>query len=215
MKIRKYSPFPRLVRYFFQGLLYIAPISVTIWAILLVFNYVDDAVVVHIERLAGFKIPGLGVVTLLAVITFMGFLGSTFVFRPFMRYFDYVISRAPLIKIIYSAVKDFMQAFVGQQKKFTEPVMVKLHPEYGIERMGFITSHDLSHLGTGQEKVAVYFPSSYTVLGELYFVPETLVRALKVSPAEAMKYVISGGVTRLSGNPGEPKDTKEKVNSAV
>ncbi len=197
---------PRLLRYFMQGLLYIAPVSITVWAILLVFNYVDDAVIVHIDRLIGFRIPGLGVVALLVVITLIGFLGSTFIFRPVMRYFDALISRAPLIKIIYSAVKEFLQAFVGQQKKFTEPVRVVVNIDTGMERLGFVTSRDLAHLGIEEGKSAVYFPSSYTVLGELYIVPNTMIRPLNAPPAEVMKYVISGGVTRVL--PQEKPGTK-------
>jgi len=200
---------PRLLKYFMQGLLYIAPVSVTVWAILLVFNYVDDAVIAHITRLIGFRIPGLGVLALLVVITLIGFLGSTFIFRPFMRYFDSLISRAPLIKIIYSAVKEFLQAFVGQQKKFTEPVRVVVNIDTGMERLGFVTSHDLTHLGIEEGKSAVYFPSSYTILGELYIVPNGMIRPLNAPPAEVMKYVISGGVTRVQA-PDKPASQIEK-----
>jgi uncharacterized membrane protein len=181
-----------------QGMLYIAPISLTIWAIVIVFDFVDGLLVNHLERLIGYNLPGLGVLTLVIVITFIGFIGSTFIFNPIVKHFDKLISRAPFVKIIYSSIKDFLQAFVGAQKKFTEPVLVTINNNPLIERIGFITGKDLSLLGIEGEKVAVYFPSSYTVLGELYIVSASNIKHIDASPTEVMKYVISGGVTKLN-----------------
>lgn len=195
---RKINPMKRLLRYFMQGLLYIAPISITIYALVVAFQFLDGLVSTYIEGYLGYNMPGLGLLTVIAGITFIGFMGSTFIFNPLMRYFDRLISKAPLIKIIYSAVKDLFQAFVGQQKKFTEPVLVKLNKEHEFERLGFITQHDLKPLGIKGEKVSVYFPASYSIMGELYIVPRENVELLNTSPSEVMKHIISGGVTRIS-----------------
>lgn len=194
--------FRLLLGYFVQGLLLIAPLSVTIWAIVAVINFLDDALLSYLADLVGYRIPGLGLIALVLIITLTGFLGSTILFKPVLAYFDRVISSAPLIKIIYTAVKDFLQAFVGQQKRFTEPVLVRVDDATEADRIGFVTAHDLSMLGIPEGRVAVYFPSSYTVLGELLIFPATRVRPLLVPPAEVMKYVISGGVTSIQSRPG-------------
>ena len=85
---------------------------------------------------------------------------SVIVFNPFMMVL--FASVAPLVKIIYTSIKDFMSAFVGKEKKFTEPVLVKVNVNSDLEMLGFITQHDLTALGINSAKVAVYIPYSYT-----------------------------------------------------
>jgi uncharacterized membrane protein len=198
MELKRLNPGKQLLKYFMQGLLYITPISLTIWALVVVFEFIDGLLISHLETLIGYKLPGLGTLTLLVIITSIGFLGSTFIFNPIIRHFDKLISRAPFVKIIYSSIKDFLQAFVGNQKKFTEPVLVVINMNPLIERIGFITGKDLSLLGIDDQKVAVYMPSSYTMLGELYVVSAQHVKPIDASPTEVMKYVISGGVTKVN-----------------
>ncbi|MDO9511181.1 MAG: DUF502 domain-containing protein [Bacteroidales bacterium] len=197
-KTQKINPTKRLIRYFMQGLLYMAPISITVYAIVISFQFLDGLVSKYIEGYLGYNIPGLGLLTVLVSITVIGFLGSSLIFNPIMRYLDRLVGKAPLIKIIYSAMKDLFQAFVGQQKKFTEPVLVKLNKEHEFERLGFVTQHDLTPLGIEENKVAVYFPASYSIMGELYIVPRENITPIDTSPADVMKLIISGGVTRIS-----------------
>ncbi|MDK2908581.1 MAG: hypothetical protein PWR20_148 [Bacteroidales bacterium] len=198
----------QLLGYFVQGLLLIAPLSVTFWAIVTVVNFLDEAILSPLEAIIGFRVPGLGLLALIVLITITGFLGSTILFRPVLAYFDRVISKAPLIKIIYTAVKDFLQAFVGQQRRFTEPVLVRVDDVTEADRIGFVTSRDLSMLGLPEGRVAVYFPSSYTVLGELLIMPASRIRPLDIAPAEVMKYVISGGVTSIHSKQNVKQETK-------
>lgn len=186
-----------LLKYFIQGLLYIAPVAITIYALVISFEFLDQLVAANIEKIIGIRIPGLGILTIVIFVTLIGFFGSTFVFNPIMRYFDRAISKAPLIKIIYSSVRDLLLAFVGNQKKFTEPVVVSFGPMMEMERLGFLTQKDLSHLGIEDNKVSVYFPSSYSVMGEVVIVPRENVRPLNVPPADVMKFIVSGGVTRV------------------
>lgn len=197
-----------LLGYFVQGLLLIAPLSVTIWAIVMVVNFLDAAILSQLEAIIGFRVPGLGFLALIVLITITGFLGSTILFRPVLTYFDRVISKAPLIKIIYTAVKDFLQAFVGLQRRFTEPVLVRLDDATETDRIGFVTSRDLSMLGLPEGRIAVYFPSSYTILGELLIMPASRIRPLDIAPAEVMKYIISGGVTSIHPKQKVKQETK-------
>ena len=117
--------------------------------------------------------------------------------RPFKTLVNRVVSRAPLIKVIYSSLRDLFSAFVGKEKKFDQPVVFTLNTVSDIQKLGFITRKDLSALAL-KDKVAVYCPHSYNFSGELFIVPINLIRPVDVPSSEAMKLIISGGVAGLS-----------------
>ena len=185
------------INYFFKGLLFLAPIVITLWAIVQLFNLIDGLLQGVIYNYIGIHIPGLGFIILLLLITFIGFIGSTIIFKPIITYFDKLLTRAPLIKIIYTAVKDLVSAFVGQKKRFTEPVVVQLDKDSNIEKIGFITNKDLSIVGISNEKVAVYLPHSYAWSGNLIIVSSKYVKPIEASSTEVMKFIISAGVTNI------------------
>ena len=115
---------------------------------------------------------------------------------PIAAFFSRMLEKAPLIKVIYSSVKDLLSAFVGKERKFDRPVLISLDSEGVLNRLGFITSDDLADLGI-KEMIAVYLPSSYGVLGELYIVPAGKVKPVDTNSAEVMKFIVSGGVTKV------------------
>jgi uncharacterized membrane protein len=189
--------FGRLVRYFLQGVLYITPVTMTVYAIWWLFSFIDNLLLDFIANVIGYRIPGMGLLIIVILLTIIGFLGTTIFFNPVVKYLDNIISRAPLIKIIYTSFKEFLSAFVGKDKKFTEPVIVRVSEDIEMERIGFVTQKDLMALGIEQEKVAVYFPFSYALNGSLFIVPAAHVRPLNASPTEVMKFVVSAGVTHV------------------
>jgi uncharacterized membrane protein len=110
--------------------------------------------------------------------------------------FDKILEKTPGIKIIYSTVKDFFEAFAGNKRKFDKAVLVSIESP-DVWRIGFITQEDASDFGL-QDYMAVYVPQSYAFAGHLYFVRKDRVRFLTgISSAEAMKFAISGGVTEI------------------
>ena len=113
-----------------------------------------------------------------------------------------ILDRLPLIKIIYSSVKDLLSAFVGKKKRFTEAVLVKM--EGNVERLGFITQKDLTQLGISEDKIGVYIPFSYAVTGNLIIVPKENITPIKGSSADIMKFIISGGVTSIEEKKDQP-----------
>ncbi len=185
------------INYFFKGLLFLAPVVITIWAVIQLFNFIDGLLQGIIYNYIGIHIPGLGLIILLLLITFIGFIGSTIVFKPIIIYFDRLLARAPLIKVVYTAIKDLVSAFVGKKKRFTEPVLVQLDKQANIEKIGFITNKDLSLIGISNEKVAVYLPHSYAWSGNLVIVNAEYVKPVDASSAEVMKFIISAGVTHI------------------
>jgi uncharacterized membrane protein len=190
----------KIIRYFLQGLILMAPIAITIYALYMLFEFVDGLLISYLTSLIGFRIPGLGLLIILVTVTLIGFLGTTILFKPIINSLDRIISQAPLVKIIYTSIKDFMSAFVGKDKKFTEPVLVKVNKDTQLEKLGFITQHDLTKLGIAKGKVAVYLPHSYNFSGNLFIVPAENVHPIDASPTEVMKFIVTAGVTSIPGS---------------
>lgn len=193
-----------LLGFFLQGLIFIAPLFITGYAIYHSFLYVDDLLNQYIRTYLKFNIPGLGFITILLLITLVGFLGRTIIFRPMMGYLDKAAAKVPLIKIIYSSIKDLLTAFVGQKRKFTEPVLVKVSRESDLEKLGFVTQRDLSLLGIASDRVAVYLPHSYNFSGNLFIVSADNVRPIDAPAAEVMKFIVSAGVVGIESQDSEP-----------
>lgn len=202
--MKKKSFFRYIIRYFLQGLIIIAPLSITIYVLYVSFVFIDNLLQQYIEQYTGISIPGLGFVVIIVGLTLIGFLGSTIIFKPIVHYFDRLVSKAPIVKIIYTSIKDFFTAFVGQKKRFTEPVLIKINKDTDLQKLGFVTNKDLSVLGIEGEKVAVYLPHSYNFSGNLFVVPAENVSPIKASSSDVMKFVISAGITDI-----ESKDKKQ------
>lgn len=187
----------RLLSWFLQGLLFVAPVFLTVYIIYHSFQFVDGILTDVIFSIFKIRIPGLGLVVIIGVITLIGFLGSSLFFSKVLKLLDKLISQAPFVKIIYTSIKDFMSAFVGKDRRFTEPVLVKVNRQSDIEKLGFITQKDLTNLGIPRGKVAVYLPHSYNFSGNLFVVPVENVTPINAPPAEVMKFVVTAGVTSI------------------
>jgi len=187
----------RILSYFLQGLLFLAPIGITIYIIIQVLNFTDNLLQVYLEMILGRRIPGLGLLIMLILITLLGYVGQTIIARPFRLFFQRVIHRVPLIELIYSAINDFFSAVVGKEKKFNKPVLVKVSHNPEIERLGFITDDDLKIFGL-KDKMAVLFPFSYTFSGEMLIIPTGEITLLNLPAREVMKFVFSGGVAEVN-----------------
>ena len=191
----------KLIFYFLQGILYIAPIGVTAYIIYLVFSFVDSLLKETLVDLLDIYIPGLGLVVVIVLLILIGLIGQTIIARPMKLLFKRVLRRIPLLKVIFSAFNDLFSAFVGKERKFNRPVLVLVNPISNLEKLGFLTEDDLSVIDE-KEKVAVYFPHSYNFSGELFIVPKERVRPIDLNPAEVMKFIVSAGVAGwdLDGN---------------
>ncbi len=178
--------FKRLSYFFIQGLFYISPIGVTIFVIYQVFMYFD--------KILDTTLPGLGILVVLVSITLIGWLSVKVIYKPTMKYFEKIIQKTPVVKLIYTSVKDIVSAFIGQKKKFNQPVLVKM-ADTGLERIGFIMEENLQVIGIEGNKVAVYFPMSISIAGDLFIVPVENISKIDMPAADVMKFIISGGLT--------------------
>ncbi|MGQ8336764.1 DUF502 domain-containing protein [Sunxiuqinia sp. A32] len=187
----------KLFTYFMQGLVLVAPLAITAYIIYLIFDFLDGLLRDQLEHWFGIAIPGLGLVLIFILVTLLGLVGQSIVASPFKFLFERLLERAPLLKVIYSSLADLFSAFVGKEKKFNQPVTVQINKENNLWKIGFITQKSLEEIGM-KGLVAVYFPHSYNFSGELYMIESTAVNPLDMPPAEAMKFVVSGGVTRVN-----------------
>ncbi len=183
----------RLVNYFLQGLLFIAPIAITIYIVYQLFTFIDGLLKGILIKWLGINIPGLGIIIIIFLLVLVGFLGKTFLARPIKAFFNSLLEKAPLLKVIYSAFTDLFSAFVGKEKKFNRPVLVMVNTISNLQKLGFLTEEDLSRIGE-LDKVAVYFPHSYNFSGELFIVPRENIKPVDMNPAEVMKFIVSAGV---------------------
>jgi uncharacterized membrane protein len=198
----------KLLYFFFQGLVILAPIVITVWAVLSLFNLIDDILpnLLHVLfpdlvklNPQGYpeKIPGLGFLVVVIIVLLVGYISSSFIVSKLVQLFDNILEKTPGVKIIYSTVKDFLEAFAGNKKKFNKPVLVSIESP-DVWRIGFITQTDLAEFGL-MEHVAVYIPHSYAFSGVTYLVKADRVKKLEgVSSADAMKFIVSGGVTEVA-----------------
>jgi uncharacterized membrane protein len=191
----------KLINYFLQGLLFVVPIAITLWVIFKSILWIDSLlpfqIPIKVPGLPLVDIPGLGLLTIFVGIALVGYISAHYIRNPFLQYIERGIDRAPLVKLIYSSVKDLVEAFVGEKRRFNKPVLVRLEKDSQIHRIGFITKEDLSDMGIEKEMVAVYLPFSYSFAGELIILPRENIRPLNTSGTDAMKFIISGGVTEI------------------
>ena len=177
----------RIVKSFLNGLLLVAPIAATLYVVAFVFRTLDGWL--------DLGIPGLGLLATVAGITLIGFLGSNLLVGPLLDLIERILTRAPFIKLIYTSIRDLMEAFVGDKRKFNQPILV--HFMDGTAKPGFLTQPDLALLGK-PGMVAVYLPHSYNFSGNLFFVDAQRVEKVDVDSTAYMKFIVSGGVTDLN-----------------
>jgi len=184
----------KLMTYFLQGLLLVAPIFVTAYIVYKIFQAVDGLLNTYIEKFLGFNIPGMGILLIFIILVLLGIAGETILARPIKRIVSRILDKLPFLKLIYSSVNDLFSAIVGKERKFHHPVLVLINKENNLWKIGFITQE--APIGIGlTDVVTVYFPHSYAFSGEIYFVPNTSIRQISMRPTEAMKFIISGGVS--------------------
>jgi len=189
-----------ILNYLIKGLLIVVPIAVSIfivvWAVTTVDSWLNVNNILGVNPRTGESrnIPGLGLLTVLALILLAGIFVTNLVTEPMYNWFQRMMQRLPLLNFIYSSIKDLTEAFVGDEKKFNHPVLVEV--EGGLKKIGFLTQNDLHKLNLPDE-VAVYFPLSYSFAGQLCIVKRDKVTDLQMTAADAMKLVVSGGVSGL------------------
>lgn len=174
-----------LVRYFLQGCLVLVPSVLTAYVLYLVVRQLD--------RLLGSPLPGLGIAIALVAITAVGALASNVLGRAVLKRVERLIGRVPLVRLVYTTVRDLVGAFFGEERSFDRPALVRFSDDGSVKGLGFITRDDLAEFGIG-DHVLVYFPQAYNWAGSVLALPRSMVEPLAVDGSRFMALVLSGGV---------------------
>jgi uncharacterized membrane protein len=180
---------PRLLNYFFRGLVVVAPVALTL--------YICWVLFLRIDGWLGIPIPGAGFVITIALITLIGFLASNLIARSLLGLVERVLERLPFVRLLYTSTRDLFDAFVGEKRRFDKPVLFSLAPHSGVRAFGFVTQQSLDELGVN-DAVAVYMPQSYGLAGNLLVVPASQVTPLLAESTSVMAFIVSGGVTSIT-----------------
>ncbi len=188
-----------LLKYFLQGLLYTAPVAVTLYVFYEAFQMLDS--ILELDY------PGLGILFIFCGITLIGVAGSYLLRFPIFDLVEDKLERLPLFSLIYTSIKDVIKSFTGQRKGFKHPVVIKLYEGSEIRRLGFVTDESLDLLGDDENTlVTVYVPHSFAISGQLFLVPPKYISKVNESSADVMKYILAGGITEVGDKEEEEED---------
>ncbi|MDP4265452.1 MAG: DUF502 domain-containing protein [Bacteroidota bacterium] len=197
--------FKKIVRYFIQGIIILAPIGITGYVLYWLFDKVDSILRPYLN------IPGLGFAIILVFVILVGWVSSNFLMGSAINFFDQLMEKTPGIKFIYTSTKDFFEAFAGDKKRFNRAVLASVFAE-DVWIIGFLTDEEMRKFDMGTDKVAVYVPQAYNFAGQLYVMPRDKVRKIEhISAGEAMKYAVTGGVVDLDAERNELKESELKI----
>lgn len=211
--LSRYLDWRRLARTFLSGLFVLLPIMVTLAIVMWIIGVAETVLGGFIRVLlpSNFYLPGMGLVVSLLLIFLVGVLMQAIFFRELIKWLEEQLERIPLIKTVYSAVKDltgFFSRAGSNQKRFGQVVQVQM-PGTPIRMLGFVTLEDLDSVGlaspTGEETVAVYFPMSYQIGGYTVLLPRSFLTPVDMGMEEAMRFLITAGLSRSPEH--EPKPT--------
>jgi uncharacterized membrane protein len=205
-----FKPFSyrKLLQYFLQGLLILAPLAITAYSIYWVVSSIDNLLPIFTYKDAAGNIKvqnyGIGFVIIIAVLILVGYISSFFITSRVVSFVDKLLERTPGIKYIYSTTRDFFEAFAGDKKKFTKNVLANVD-DNDVWRVGFITQDDMEEFGL-KDYIAVYIPMAYSVAGNVYVIPKNRVKPItNISAAQTMKFAVSGGIADI-----DEEDTVQK-----
>lgn len=185
-----------VLRYFWHGIFIIAPITLTVMALVWIFESVDGILRPYV------KIPGIGFALVLIGLVVVGWISSFFLMRRLFGFIDHWLVQTPGVSFLYTSLRDFFDAFIGKKRRFTHAVLVRLFAD-DVWLPGFLTGEDLAQFKLGSDHVSVYIPQAYNVAGQLYLVPRSRVRPLEhLAPADVMKYAVTGGAVAITAAKG-------------
>lgn len=188
-----------IVKNFINGILTIVPIILVIYVIYKTFLFLDGLLGNTLKPyLKEDYIPGIGLLSTLILITFLGWLSTKYISGKIIRLIERLLEKIPVVKTIYSVIKDTVQSFLGEKKSFSKVALVVI-PGTEMRSLGFITSEHLEDFYSPlKDHVAVYIPQTFQVAGFTFLIPKEQVEMIDVKPEEAMKFILSGGMTSTS-----------------
>ena len=183
----------KLTNYFLKGLVIFVPMVLTVVLLIWTFTRLDTV----LRDFLRVSFPGIGILLTVLLIVVIGFVVSNFLGKRLFALVEKVFKALPLVKLLYSAVKDMIEAFAGEKKSFDKPVIATIAPGGAAKVVGFVTQESLENLGLS-DHVAVYVPQSYNFAGNVLLFPKEAVKPLSIESSQAMAFIVSGGVSKGS-----------------
>ena len=195
-----------VLKNFLNGVLTIVPITLVIYVIYKTFLFLDGILGNSLRPyLKDDYIPGFGLLATVILITVLGWMSTKYITGKIIKLIDSLLEKIPVVKTIYSVIKDTVQSFLGDKKSFSKVALVII-PGTEMKSIGFITSEELSDFYSPlKDHVAVYIPQTFQVAGFTFLIPKEQVEIIDVKAEDAMKFVLSGGMTSTSKQKSEEK----------
>jgi uncharacterized membrane protein len=203
-----------LGKLFLKGLAVVIPISLTLAILWWLAREAEQLLGGLLQSFLpeGWYVPGMGVISAVAITILVGLLTHVILFQKLFAIGDTLLNRLPLVKTIYSALKDFIGYLSpDSQMALSKVVLVKV-PGQEFEQLGFVMREDFSRLPlqlTVDEPIAVYLPMSYQIGGYTLFLPRSCLTPVDMSFEEGMKLVITGAISREKLSRVVPPHDKE------
>ncbi|MFI8577412.1 DUF502 domain-containing protein [Rossellomorea aquimaris] len=184
------------IKSFINGVLTIVPIGLVAYVVYKMFLFLDGLLGNVLKPyLDENYIPGIGLLATIVLLTMLGWLSTKFFTGTIIRIVDILLQKIPFVKTIYSVIKDTIHSFLGEKKSFSKVALVKM-PGTTMKCLGFITTENLTDLHNDlQDHVAVYVPQTFQVAGVTFLIPKSDIEILDIKSEEAMKFILSGGMT--------------------
>ncbi|HSQ74310.1 MAG TPA: DUF502 domain-containing protein [Bacteroidota bacterium] len=198
---------------FLRGIGVLIPLWLTFWFFEALLNAVDGILRPHLEQWIGYRVPGLGVVSVIVIILLVGLLTRNLFGRLFLTWFENFLGSIPVVRSVYSAIKELVSAFAlgGKSKTFRQVVMTE-YPRKGLYCIGFVTNEMPFRTAEGmtQDFLNVYIPNPPNpTSGFLVLIPREEAIKLDLSIEEGLKLVLSGGIVlpeQLTGRKLTPSE---------
>ena len=212
----------RFRNYFLTGIIVTAPVGITIALALWVINWIDGKIVPLIpqaynpqllfQNYIGIHVPGIGLLVVLVGLTVIGFLAAGLVGRVLVRTGETLLTRMPVIRSVYSALKQIFETVLRSSSRSFREVALIEYPRRGIWAIGFITTTTTGEVQNdiAEDVVNVFLPTTPNpTSGFLLFVPRKDIIVLDMSVEEAIKMVVSAGI--VTPPQRQPTDTTSAI----
>jgi uncharacterized membrane protein len=216
---KKPSLMGRLRNYLLAGILVTAPIGITFWILWAFVSFVDEKVMPLVpakydpETYLPFSVPGIGLILLLVTLTLIGMMFSGFFGRLYVRIGERIVDRMPVVRHIYGALKQILEAVISQQSgAFREVVLIE-YPRRGCWVIGFVTKTSEGEVQNlfAEKMTNVFVPTTPNpTSGFLIFVPRDQVIKLDMTIEQGAKMVISGGIVTPPDRRSPEQRAKER-----
>ncbi len=229
-KLPRLSIATRIRNNFLAGIIICAPIAITLWLTWSVVRWADSWVKPYLparydpDNYLNFAVPGSGLLIGLIIITMIGFLGKNLIGQSIVQFSESLVRRVPLVRVIYKSVKQIFETVLKERSNSFKKVGLIEYPSPGLWSMVFIATDARGEIASkfnamGHDMVSVFLPPTpVPTAGFLIFVPREKIVMLDMSPEDAAKLLISGGLVtpeELAARIAAPETTKPPLPAPV